>query len=172
MAATYHAFLFTIYLAPLRSMADIYNAAGSSKVVRLYRMWLWNRGTGSITGGMTTFAIRRITFATGGTTVSTVKHDTNSPALDANTTIGTDRSVQPAETFRRFPWLIEEISSAGATDARGWHCLVPIAEIWNLGYGDTTVQPITCRAGYGVDLALLSNFMTHYYDVELEFTSV
>jgi hypothetical protein len=132
-------------------------------------MYWFNNGTAAITGVITTGQVRRITAASGGTAVTPVKHDTNSSALDANTTCGTNRTVTGSDIFRRFLFVNEEPVVAGTTQAN-WLTLVPFAEIWNAGYGDTNVEPIVCRAAQGVQLFHSGSSAVGTADLEIEFT--
>jgi len=101
--------------------------------------------------------------------VTPVKHDSNSSALDANTSCGTGRTVTGTDIFRRFLFVNEEPIVAGTTQAN-WLTLVPFAEIWNAGYGDTNVEPIVCRAAEGVHLFHSGTSAVGTADLEIEFT--
>jgi hypothetical protein len=150
-------------------MLDVFNATGTARVIRAYRCYWFNNGTGAVTGVITTGQVRRITAASGGTAVTPVKHDTSSSALDANTTAGTNRTVTGTDIFRRFLFVNEEPVVAGTTQAN-WLTLVPFAEIWNAGYGDTNVEPIVCRAAEGVQLFHSGSSTVSTADLEIEFT--
>jgi hypothetical protein len=51
-------------------------------------------------------------------------------------------------------------------------CLVPFAEIWNSGYGDSVVDPVTCRAGFNEGFTIQSLTQTvGTADLEIEFTN-
>jgi hypothetical protein len=151
-------------------MLDVFNATGTAAVVRAYRCYWFNNGTGAVTGVITTAQVRRITAASSGTAVTPVKHDTNSSALDANTTCGTNRTVTGTDIFRRFLFVNEEPVVGGTTQAN-WLTLVPFAEIWNAGYGDTNVEPIVCRAAEGVQLFHSGSSTVGTADLEIEFTN-
>jgi hypothetical protein len=58
---------------------------------------------------------------------------------------------------------------AGTTQAN-WLTLVPFAEIWNAGYGDTNVEPIVSRAAEGVQLFHSGSSAVGTADLEIEFT--
>jgi hypothetical protein len=169
MAATWRATGGAIAYAATKDMLDVFNATGTARVIRAYRCYWFNNGTGAVTGVITTGQVRRITAASSGTAVTPVKHDTNSSALDANTTAGTNRTVTGTDIFRRFLFVNEEPVVAGTTQAN-WLTLVPFAEIWNAGYGDTNVEPITCRAAEGVQLFHSGSSTVGTADLEIEFT--
>jgi hypothetical protein len=51
-------------------------------------------------------------------------------------------------------------------------CLVPFAEIWNSGYGDTFVDPVTCLAATAQGFTIQSITQTvGTADLEIEFTN-
>jgi hypothetical protein len=58
---------------------------------------------------------------------------------------------------------------AGTTQAN-WLTLVPFAEIWNAGYGDTNVEPLVCRSSEGVQLLHSGTSAVGTADLEIEFT--
>jgi len=92
MAATWRATGGAIAYGSGKDMLDVFNATGTARVIRAYRMYWFNNGTAAVTGVITTGQVRRITAASAGTAVTPVKHDTSSGALDANTTCGTNRT--------------------------------------------------------------------------------
>lgn len=170
MAATWRATAGAIAYASGKDMLDVFNATGTAAVVRVYRAYWFNNGTASVTGVITTGQVRRITAASSGTAVTPVKHDTNSSALDANTTAGTNRTVTGSDIFRRFLFVNEEPVVGGTTQAN-WLTLVPFAEIWNAGYSDTNVEPVTCRASEGLQLFHSGTSAVGTADLEIEFTN-
>jgi hypothetical protein len=169
MAATWRATGGAIAYAATKDMLDVFNATGTARVIRAYRCYWFNNGTTAVTGVITTGQVRRITAASAGTAVTPVKHDSNSSALDANTTCGTNRTVTGTDIFRRFLFVNEEPVVAGTTQAN-WLTLVPFAEIWNAGYGDTNVEPVTCRAAEGIQLFHSGSSTVGTADLEIEFT--
>jgi hypothetical protein len=169
MAATWRATGGAIAYAATKDMLDVFNATGTARVIRAYRCYWFNNGTAAVTGVITTGQVRRITAASGGTAVTPVKHDTNSSALDANTTCGTNRTTTGTDIFRRFLFVNEEPVVGGTTQAN-WLTLVPFAEIWNAGYGDTNVEPVTCRASEGLQLFHSGSSTVGTADLEIEFT--
>jgi hypothetical protein len=150
-------------------MLNVFNGTGSTRIIRVYRCYWFNNGTAAVTGVLTTAQVRRITAASGGTAVTPVKHDTDSSALNANTTCGTNQTTTGSDIFRRFLFVNEEPIVGGTTQAN-WLTLVPFAEIWNAGYGDTNVEPVTCRATQGLQLFHSGSSAVGTADLEIEFT--
>lgn len=169
MAATWRATSAAVAYASAKSMLDVFNGTSSARIIRCYRAYWFNNGTSAVTGVLTTAQVTRITAASAGTTVTPVKHDTNSGALDANTSCGTGRTVTASDIFRRFLYVNEEPVVAGVTQAN-WLTLVPFAEIWNAGYGDTVIEPIVCRATQGMQLLHSGASAVGTADLEIEFT--
>jgi hypothetical protein len=169
MAATWRATAAAVAYASAKSMLDVFNAAGTARVIRCYRAYWFNNGTGAVTGVLTTAQVTRITAASGGSATTPVKHDTNSTALDANTTCGNGRTVTASDIFRRFLFVNEEPVVGGVTQAN-WLTLVPFAEVWNAGYGDTVIEPIVCRSTQGFQLLHSGASAVGTADLEIEFT--
>lgn len=170
MAATWRVTGAAIAYASGKSMIDVFNGAGSATIVRVYRAYWFNNGTSAVTGVVTTAQVTRTTTGTGGTTLTPVKHDTSSAALDANNTCGSNRAPTASDVFRRFLYVNEEPVVAGVTQAN-WLTLVPFAEVWNAGYGDTVIEPIVCRAVQGFQLLHSGASAVGTADLEIEFTS-
>lgn len=153
MAATYRAVATAVpFNASARSLLKVFNASGSGKVLRIYRIWVLNNQTAAITGVLPSVQIVRITAASGGTTVTPMKHDPNSAALPAQITAAhSDTSISVDATFRRFLWSSDEPAVSTMTIDE-WETIVPINLVWDSGYNDSTVEPITIRETYGISV--------------------
>lgn len=169
MANTWTATGPAVTFAATKSMLDVFNATGSARIIRAYRYAIWNNQTGAITAALTAMQIRRTTAASAGTTVTPVKHDTNSGALDANTTCGYARTVTGSDIFRRFLWLTEEATTTGVTQAN-WEVMVPNTQIYLPTAGDSNLEPITCRAVQGTDIYNAGSGAVGTADLEITFT--
>jgi hypothetical protein len=169
MAATWRATSGGVAFASAKDMLNVFNGAGSAQIIRAYRAYQFNNGTAAVSGVLTTMQIRRITAASAGTAVTPVKHDTASGALDANTTAGTGQTVTGSDIFRRYLWSNDEPSVSGSSMDE-WELLVPFAEVWNAGYGDTTIEPVVCRAGEGLEIFHSGASAVGSNDFEIEFT--
>jgi len=169
MAATWRATSGAVAYANAKDMLNVFNGTSSTRIIRAYRAYWFNNGTTAVTGVITTAQCRRITAASVGTAVTPVKHDTNSSALNANTTCGTNQTVTGSDIFRRFLFVNEEPVVGGTTQAN-WLTLIPFAEVWNAGYTDTNVEPIVCRATQGFELFHSGSSTVGTADLEIEFT--
>lgn len=169
MAATWRATSGAVAYASSKDMLNVFNGTASTRIIRVYRAYWFNNGTAAVTGVLTTAQCRRITAASVGTAVTPVAHDTNSSALNAATTAGTNQTTTGTDIFRRFLFVNEEPIVAGTTQAN-WLTLVPFAEVWNAGYGDTNVEPVVCRATQGFQLFHSGTSAVGTADLEIEFT--
>lgn len=169
MAATWRATSGGIAYASAKDMLNIFNGTSSARILRAYRAYHFNNGTGAVAGVLNTMQIRRIVTASAGSAVTPVKHDTNSGALDANSTAGTGQTVTGSDIFRRFLISNDEPTVSLATMDE-WELLVPFAEVWNAGYGDANVEPIVCRATQGFEIFASGASAVGTCDEEIEFT--
>jgi hypothetical protein len=172
MADTWHASAQGVAYASAKYMIDIFNGAASAKTIKVYRIWIFNNGTGAVTGVLTALQIRRTSAASSGTSITPVAHNLANTALDANTTAGTGRTVTSSSIFRQILWQNDE-PTVTTLDMDALLTLVAFAEVWNSGYGDSNVQPITCRASNaeGVCLFQPGSNAVGTADVEAEFTN-
>lgn len=172
MADTWHLSAQAVTYASAKNMLDLFNGAASAKLIKLYRMWIFNNGTASITGVLTALQIKRSSTGSGGTTITPVAHNLGNTALDANTTAGHGRTVTSSSIFRQVLYQNDE-PTVTTLDMDALLTLVPFAEVWNSGYGDSNVQPLSCRAGNaeGITLFQPGANAVGTCDVEAEFTS-
>ncbi len=170
MAATWVARSSGIAHASGKSMLDIFNAAGTTRVLRAYLLYLFNNGTSAVTGVLSAFAIRRITASSAGSSVTPLAFDTSSTALPIEVTAGTGRTVtSTSNTFRTFVFANEEPTVTGS----GYNTLlllVPYAEWGRYGVDSSTLEPITCRDTQGCDIAQTGSSAVGSADAEIIFT--
>lgn len=169
MAATWRATAAAVAFANAKDMLNVFNGTSSTRIIRCYRAYHFNNGTSAVTGVLTTMQIRRLTAASSGTAVTPVKHDTSSSALNANTTCGTNQTVTGSDIFRRYLWSNDEPTVSAATQDE-WELLVPNAEVWNAGYGDSNIEPIVCRATQGFEIYHSGSSTVGTNEFEIEFT--
>jgi hypothetical protein len=166
---TWHVYGPGITYNTSKSLADITNG-DATKIAKVWRWWLLNNQTSAITGVVLLLVFRRLTaVSTAGTTLTPVAHDTNNAALDADITCGTGRTTTPGSTFRRIMVSSDEPAASGGT----WdelECIVPNQQIWDSGYGDANVQPMTLRQNQGMDLQQTTTSVVGVCDIDFEFT--
>ena len=171
MANTWRSTVQAAGFAAYKNMIDVFNAASSVRVIRIYRIYAFNTQASAVTGAYTTLQIRRMTSIGTGTTITPIAHNTAYAALDSGTTSGTARGGNITTNFRQLLWSNDE-PVVRTLDIDALECLVPFAEIWNMGYLDNTIAPLSCRAGVGEGV-VVTNYGTSAQgaaDFEIEFT--
>jgi hypothetical protein len=169
MAATFTVTVQGTAFASNKSLLSLFNGAGSGRILRVYRVWMLNHQTAGVTGVMTACELRRITASTGGTAQTPVKHDTASAALPAQVTAATGPTDTVSDLFRRILWSGDE-PAVGAGTNDELECLPELGKIWDAGYGDTNVEPITLREGQGISVRQPGANTIGVVDVMIEFT--
>jgi hypothetical protein len=171
MANTWQAASQGVAYAANKHMLDVFNATTSTRYIRIYRAYLFNNQTGAITGVLNTSRVHILsTSVSGGTGVTPVTMDSNNSALNANTTSGFGRTTTIASTIRQIVHSPDE-PALGTLDWDALGTLVPFAELWNTGYGDSNIQPVTCRASENRGFSILSVTQTvGVADMEILFT--
>lgn len=171
MAATWRATYQGITYASAKYMIDVFNSSSSARYIRVYRIYMFNNGTATVTGVLTQIQVKRSSAASSGTSITPVAHSLGSSSLDANTTAGTGRTVTSSSIFRQILFQNDE-PAVTTLDMDALLTLVPYAEIWNAGYGDSNVEPLTCRASNneGVCVQQPGTNAVGTCDMEMEFT--
>lgn len=158
MAATYQLSGVGIGFAANKCMLGVFNTSGSGKVVRVYRIWTINNQITPVTGSLTNLEIRKITAASGGTTLIPVPNDPSSPILtgvggtSGQITCGTNMTVTLTDLYRRIMWSTDEPSNPAGTTAFSvdeLQTFLPFCTLWSMGYADPNSEPITLREGEG-----------------------
>lgn len=153
MASTWSAASQAIAYASAKKMIDVFNGASSAKTIKVYQILAFNNGTGAVTGVLTALQIVRTSAASAGTTITPTAFNLGDAALDANTSAGTGRTVTTGAVFRQVLYQNDE-PTVTTLDMDALLTLVPYATLWSVGYGDATVEPITCRASNAEGVAL------------------
>lgn len=156
MAQTYTLYAAGVAWAANKNMIAISNHTGSGRVLRLFRLWLINYASATVTGGFCAAQLDRcssVASFTAGTALTFLKHDSNSENLPAQilANTGTTTVLTRTGTFRNHTICNDEValSSGHIEDFR---TLVPMCIIWDAGYGNSTIEPIVMRTGEGVVL--------------------
>lgn len=155
MANTWQAAAQGVAYAASKHMLDVFNSSSSTRYIRIYRAYLFNNGTSAITGVLNTARCNIITASSSGSTVTPVAMDTSNSALNANTTAGQNRTITVGSIIRQILHSPDE-PTVTTLDWDALGTLVPFAEIWNSGYGDSNIQPVTCRASEGRGFSIQS----------------
>lgn len=171
MANTWQSASQAVTYAAGKHMLDVFNATSSTRYIRIYRAYLFNNQTAGITGVLNTARVHILsTSVSGGTGVTPVAMDSSNSALNANTTSGFGRTTTIASTIRQIVHSPDE-PTLSTLDWDSLGTLVPFAEFWNTGYGDSNIQPVTCRASENRGFSILSATQTvGQADMEILFT--
>ena len=156
MANTWQCIAPSAAYAANKHMIDVFNATASTRFIRIYRAYAFNNLYAAVTGVLNTHRVHILsTSVSAGTAVTPQAHDSTNSALNANTTSGSGRTTTIASTLRQILTSNDE-SSIGSLDWDSMGTLVPFADIWNAGYGDSNVQPITLAASENRGFSILS----------------
>lgn len=124
-------------------MAGIMNAG--TRHIKIRRVGMINNQTVAVTGVITAGELRVYTSATWAapTSVTPIAHDSTNSALSSVTTghAGTPGGTGPS-VVRRYTWSSDEPKLTTAQNNE-WETLIPLNIIWDAGYGDANVQPLT-----------------------------
>lgn len=169
MANTWHSAFTGIAFASAKSMIDLFNA-DATRILRLYRIWMLNNQTSAVTGVITTMKINKLTTGvpSGGSTVTPQPHDSSNSAL-SNATSGTGRTPTRGNAYRTFLWSNDE-PAVGTGSVDEMECLVPLGLIWDSGYGDSNIQPLTLRQNEGWEVQQSGSSAVGVADFDYEFT--
>src|SRR3989304_3616336 len=173
MASTWTGTTQGVAYALNKYMIDLFNAAASARYLRLREIVALNNSIAAVTGVIMQREIRKSSAASAGTCSTPIPRDSSNGALDANSTMGTGRTVTDVAgyLFRRFVFANEEPVVAGAAFAN-WLTLVPNGLVWPPSVGDAALQPLTMRAGVaeGYSLNNITSTAVGALDCEMHFT--
>jgi len=149
MAETYTVITQAEAFAATKWMLTAWNTH-ASKIVKIRRVWILNTQTATVTGVVTNFELRKITARTaGGVSKTPVTHDsTNSLLPDAAIYFESAGTWTNSDVLRRVMWSNDEVAVSGATWDE-WETIIPMMLVWDAGYGDSNVQPLTLRQNQG-----------------------
>jgi hypothetical protein len=157
MAATYM-FRANISNAINKTFFTLFNGSGSSRIIRVYRIYFVSISTAALTGGMgSVMTLDRFTGTPGGgSAVTLIKHNTTSANVPAQITalngnVAITGSLTTAGTLKTFVRSNDEPSAATLSNDE-LQQIYPLSIIWDGGYGDSNVEPITLRETEGLRL--------------------
>ena len=147
MAQTFTAYYSGVAFAASKNMGAVLNQH-ASEILKIRRVGLLNAQTAGVTGVLCQLEMRAYQAGSPGlttpTAVTPVSHDTTNTAPTtavyghAGTIAGT------ALTLRRVFWSSDEAAISTATSDE-LETFVPLNIIFDAGYGDSNVQPLTLR---------------------------
>lgn len=152
MANTYTAAALGISFAANKSMIGIYNGTGSGVIIKVYRIWILNNQTVAVTGVLTNIEIRRISNGSGGNAITPTKHVSSNPSLPAQVIVASAMTTTNTDLLRRIVWSTDEPVANATATIDELETLPSLCVIWDSGYTDPDVQPLTLREGEGVSV--------------------
>lgn len=172
MAASFTVSGIDITFGNNKSLLTIFNSTGSGVIIKVYRVIFLNNQTVAVANGVvTTIELRRITASTGGSDLTTIKHDTNTSNLSANVYVKTGATdTVSSDTFRKFLWSTDEPAATTSTIDE-WECIPVFNTVWDSGYGDTNLEPIVLRENEGLAIKQPGSNTLGQCDIFVEFTS-
>lgn len=152
MAATYTVSATGVTQSSSKNMIAISNATGSGKIVKIYRAWMTNVQTGAVSGGLGLYVPGRVTGSvhSSGTGVNFLPHanvltaGTATPFTGISAAHGATLGAFTHE-FSRFVRSSDELAVSGITTDEIIGIIMPFCLVFDSGYGDTNVEPITLR---------------------------
>lgn len=147
MAQTWTAYYPGVAFAATKNMAAVLNTH-ASELLKIRRSGLLNAQTAAVTGVVCQLEARAYQTGSPGltapTAVTPTTHDTTNTA-PASAVYGYAGTIAGTGlTLRRTIWSSDEASVSAATSDE-LECFVPLNIIFDAGYGDSNVQPLTLR---------------------------
>lgn len=152
MAATYTVAYLNVAYASAKNMFAIYNGSGSGKIVKIRRIWMISSSS-TATGTFGIMSLGRFSNAyTGGTGGTFLKHDSNSASVPAQIVTAQNPTAVTINGLIRVIGRSGEEIVVSDNKLSAFGALVPLNCIYDAGYGDANVQPITLRETEGIVL--------------------
>jgi len=134
-----------------QSIAAIFNGSGSSRVLRVYKIYVMNAYRGAeIVGGINNMEIRRSSSHSGGSSVTPTAFDTTSESVPAQVLFAYNATVGDAGVFRGFVISSDEISVMAGTSIDEWQTIPALQLIYDSARYSPEIQPMTLREGEGL----------------------
>lgn len=141
---TYFAYVDAAAFAASKHHFTLFNAAGSTAVVKLRKLFAINLQSVAVTGVFVRFDVKRCSAVSAGTLVTPEKADSSNAALPAQVTVRTGGTVTEGNLL--FPWITsndEETAVPGLSKALFQQSVNVLLE-------GPEIQELACRAGEGV----------------------
>lgn len=147
MAQTFTAYYPGVAFAASKNMGAVLNSH-ATEILKIRRVGLLNAQTAAVTGVICQLEMRG--YFAGGVALTTptavvpTSHDTTNTAPTTATYGHAGTIAGTATTFRRVFWSSDEAAiSSGTLDEL--ETIVPLNIIFDAGYGDSNIQPLTLR---------------------------
>lgn len=140
-----------------KNMYALVNHTGSGQIVDVYRIWMPTLQTATVTGGtclVELWQCSSVASFTAGTAQTFVAHDTGSAAPNANIKANSATTTVLTKNTKigNYTRYTEEFAVSDAAMEAFNTYFYPANFIWDVGYGDSNIQPIRLREGEGIVL--------------------
>lgn len=147
MAQTFTAYYSGVAFGASKNMGAVLNSH-ASEILKIRRVGLLNAQTAAVTGVLCQLEMRAYQTGSPGltapTAVTPISHDTTNTAPTTATYGHAGTIAGTALTLRRVFWSSDEAAISTATSDE-LETFVPLNIIFDAGYGDSNVQPLTLR---------------------------
>jgi len=166
MADTWTCNATNVAWASAKNMLSFYNDASTTAICRIYKIWMVNTQTAAVTGtNIVDCFIYRFSAGphSGGTALGTantpvptagqiVAHRSSNAAIPAQFTIrtGATGGISLGALVRGFLRCSDEAASQAAITLDEVQAIYPLNLVWDAGYGESDIQPLTLRATEGM----------------------
>lgn len=162
------------HAAAAKTYAQLWN--GGTRVLRVYRVFVINASLTASTPTANTFPIFQLGRITGSiqasgstTNCTTTAHDSTASALSSVTFNTAPTAAAPSSIFRRQLYSPDDYA-ASVMKIDNLQGMVPLAILWDGGYGDSNVEPIVLTQDQGLILYSPASAAQGACDVTFEFT--
>lgn len=144
-----------ISFATNKSLISLYNLNGSGRVVRIYKIEAKNLSIANVSATVPVpFFIERISAESGGTAITPISFRSSNESIASIVSARTNGTTTAVASSIMGTYLISGTdepapSSLGADE---FWCFPIMCNVWDTGYGETEVEPITLNANQGIQL--------------------
>lgn len=170
MAQTFTALYPGVTFAAGKVLAGILNAH-ATEVLKIRRVGLVNMQPSAVAGVICAIELRKYTDTaelSGGSTVTPVAHDSANTAAASAVFSFNSTPSGTSNLLRRIWWSSDE-PSVGTGTVDELECNIPLNIVWDAGYGESDVQPLTLRQDESMVVYNVSGTVGAI-DVWIEFT--
>lgn len=155
-----------------KSLIALFNATGSGKVLRIYKIWTLNNQSVAVTSLQILMELRKISAISGGGALTPLKHNTDVPTLPSTIVAAEGATTTNSSLLRRLIWSADEpLVSASTIDEFELNPNFTKMYYLNINNNGQGIEPITLREGEGITLNNTINTSAGQLDIFIEFTA-
>lgn len=161
-------------LGNAKSMLTIWNGVGSGRVIRLYKTWAVNHANVAATGTLAKVSLYKISASSGGTDIKSnvVKHQSANESMPSQVTITHSSTDTTSNVIRQIVYVSGTSATAIAATytIQQWASIYSLSRIMEVGYYNSTIEPIVIREGQGVSIKCVGTTTNGFMECAMEFT--